>query len=44
MSLKGEEVGMLGIDREHGRFEVFEPGADEGVSGRSRASGICRLL
>ena len=41
MSLK-EEVGMLGIDSPHGRYQTDQPGADASVRGRrwrGRVSG-----
>ncbi len=40
MSLNGLGLGMRGIARQHGRFEVLEPGTDPGVSDRSRSGGV----
>jgi hypothetical protein len=40
MSLKGEGAGMLGIDRQHGRSKVDEPGGDPGIFGGKRGDPI----
>ena len=40
MSLKKAGIGMLGIADQHGRVERFDPGRDQGISGRSGPGGI----
>ena len=45
MSLKGVEIGMLGIDHQQGRCRGGEPGADPGIfagGGEVRFAGVRR--
>jgi hypothetical protein len=36
------KTGMLGIDHHHGRFEIEDSGADQGILGGLRPGAICR--